>query len=305
MQTAPSRFASTLAASAVAAVLYIVAAPAYADEPDPASSAVRLPVAAAQRPITPPSLVFNPSLTFAVRHQVPQGSFIDLDVGASLGVTDNVSVRALVLPLQLSAPIGAGRRFQYGQTQGIRGPSIGATYRFVRGVIEIGASLDLRIFTIENLSGGAIIPSIPVRLHASDVVAIDFEPSVNITRATTTVKQPVFAAIGSAVVGSIPETVPANAVRVQLPTSVLYNMSEPVHVGVNSGLTIFDVSDAKNSTGVPAGVFLGYAVAGSSGPILDVDPFFEFPYLLLPGRTKVWNAEQYFVGVRVTGHLYW
>jgi hypothetical protein len=306
MRTRRPRFACTLV-PAVLAAWFSVVATAHADGPDAASIALRLPVAQAQRPITPPSLIFNPALTFDIRHQAVQGSFVDLGIGASLGITDNFSVRALVLPLQLSAPSGSGRSFQYGQTEGYRGPDIGATYRFVHGVVEVGAALDVRVFTIENLSGVAIVPSVPVRIHASDVVAIDFEPSVNITRATATAERRAFTPVSGVSGIAVPTTTtaPASAVRVQLPISVLYNVSEPVHLGVNSGLTIFDVNDAKNSTGIPAGAFLGYAVAGSSGPILDFDPFFEFPYLLLPGRSTVTNAEQYILGLRVTGHLYW
>jgi hypothetical protein len=304
MRSRRPRFACTFVAAILAAQLSVTAT-AHAD--GAGTSALRLPVAQAQRPITPPSLVFNPELTFDIRHRAAQGSFVDLGIGASLGITDDFSIRALVLPLQLSAPVGSGRSFQYGQTEGYRGPGIGTTYRFVRGVVEVGAALDFRVFTIENLSGVAIVPSVPIRIHASDVVAIDFEPSVNITRATATTQPRAFVPTGGIAVVAVPTTTtaPASAVRVQLPISVLYNVSEPVHLGLNSGLTIFDVNDAKNSTGIPAGAFLGYAVAGSSGPILDIDPFFEFPYLLLPGRSKVTNAEQYILGLRVTGHLYW
>ena len=60
----------------------------------------------------------------------------------------------------------------------------------------------------------------------------------------------------------------------------------------------------SNTTGIPFGIFGGYAVGGPSGPIVDIDPFFSFPYLFMPGRKSVTNTEQWVVGVNLVGHVY-
>ena len=71
-----------------------------------------------------------------------------------------------------------------------------------------------------------------------------------------------------------------------------------------SSSAIYDVSEARNTTGIPLGVFMGYAIAGSSGPGLDVAPYFNFPYFVMPGRTPVMHTGQYVVGLNLSGHLY-
>jgi hypothetical protein len=96
----------------------------------------------------------------------------------------------------------------------------------------------------------------------------------------------------------------ANAVRVNVPVTLLGNLTRSFDIGVTTGLTIYDTSDVRSSTGIPAGLLLGYAVPGPHGPVLDVDPFFDFPYLFTPGRTAATNTGQYQVGLTVTGYLY-
>ena len=86
--------------------------------------------------------------------------------------------------------------------------------------------------------------------------------------------------------------------------TLLGNLTRSFDVGVTTGLTIYDTSDVRSSTGIPAGLVLGYAVPGPHGPVLDVDPFFDFPYLVMAGRAAVTNTGQYQVGLTVRGYLY-
>ncbi len=282
-----------LSALAVLALAIGVASPsrAYADEPTeepPPAPRLRLPVSSAQRPLTIPELVLNPAMDFAAVHQGAQaGTYADLDGSVAIGLTDDLTLGALALPLQLAGPGANG--FRYGQNVGNRGPSLDGRYRFVRGpVVELAAGLTLRIFTLPGIRGSAIIPSVPVRFHVTDALRIDVVPAVNITRATQTTGP----------------RAPADAVRINVPVSVLYNITEPLDVGVTSGLTIYDVNDTKNTTGVPLGAFVGYAIAGTHGPVLDLGPFFTFPYLVMPGRATVTNTAQYVVGASLVGHVY-
>jgi hypothetical protein len=275
-------------------------APSALADPDPASP-LRLPVAVAERPLTIPSLILNPNLDSDVTRIPDVGgaaTYGNVGLAATFGITDDLEVRALVLPLQLAGPPGNG--FHYGETSENRGPSVGATYRFVRGVVELGAGLDIRGLTALGISGVAIIPDLALRIHAGKKVRIDIGAQLNITRASSTadmlcVPTPCVASGAS---------VPANMVRLAVPLSALYNIIDAIDVGVTTGLTIDNFSEWKTSTGIPVGIFAGYAIAGRQGPILDIEPFFTFPYLVMPWTSPVTNSGEYVVGLNLGGFIY-
>ncbi|HEX3594199.1 MAG TPA: hypothetical protein VHU80_03830, partial [Polyangiaceae bacterium] len=178
--------------------------------------------------------------------------------------------------------------FQYGETNRNQGPSIGAKYRFVRGEAELAADLTGHVFTLPGYSsGGSVIPAVLFRLHASPSFRIDLDPAVTFQLATQS-------GTGAS----------ANAVRLDVPLALLGNVTEALDLGLNTGLTIYDVSETRSSTGIPLGFFLGYVLRGAHGPAADIDPFFNFPYFVMPGRVSPTNTEQYQVGVTVTGYLY-
>jgi hypothetical protein len=173
-----------------------------------------------------------------------------------------------------------------------RGPEVGARYRFVRGSVEIAGALSGQVFTVPGLSGGAVIPSVPIRFHASESVRFDVVPTVSFWIATWAFTATQWT----------PSS--ANAVRVAVPLSARANLTPAFDVGMNTGLTVYDVSHAADTTGIPLGAFLGYVVAGPSGPVLDVDPYVTLPYLIMPWRSSATNTDQYVVGVNVTGYVY-
>jgi hypothetical protein len=278
------------------AAVVALAAPSALAEPsgaEPVKEGVaegRLPVAEAERPITLPRFVLNPELDFDVPHL--GANFVNLSLGASFGITDDFTVRAQVLPLQLAGPAGSG--FHYGQATGLvgidnPGPGIGATYRFVRGFVEVGGSLDANIITVQSVTGVVITPGIPVRIHATKQLRIDTGAYLPITRSTDGV-------------------LAANSVGLSIPASVLYDITEPIHVGLGTGFQIVDFSQPGGTVAIPLGIFAGYAIAGKDGPIVDIDPFFTFPALFTPGTTGP-NAKQtdtgdYVVGLSVGGFFY-
>jgi len=276
------------------AVLSIVAVASHPAHADDASPPLRLPVPEAQRPLTLPRLVLAPKAAFQVDQRPGEGSFAGIDVSGGLGLTDDLAVHALVAPLQLATPAGYGG-FQYGETNRNLGPGAGVTLRLLRGPLEIGADLSGHVFTIPHLSGGSVSPSLLFRWHATDMVVLHVAPAVVFQLATRTSSAPLAPASSSS---------QANAVRVEAPLTLLGNLTESFDVGVTTGLTIYDTSDTRNSTGIPAGVVLGYAVPGPHGPVVDINPFFNFPYLVMPGRASVTNTQQYQVGVSIRGYLY-
>jgi hypothetical protein len=251
---------------------------AHAEPPD--ESAMRLPVPESERPITLPRLVASAAVGFTFERYPGDLGYADLDVSGRFGITDDLSVHALVAPLQLSSPPGRGH-FEYGQSVGNQGPGLGATYRFLSGPVEIGADLTGYVFTIPGLAGGSLTPSLPIRFHTTWALRLDVDPDVVFVAET----------------GS-------NAVRLHVPVTLRANVTRSFDVGMTTGVSSYDLSNASRDTGVPLGFLLGYAIPGSAGPVADIDPFFTFPYLVLPGRASPMNSGQWEVGFTVTGFLY-
>jgi hypothetical protein len=271
-------------------------------------AAMRLPLAAAQRPLTLPRLILSPRLDFDVTHNVGGVSGY-LDGAMAFGLTDDFEMNVLFVPLRLWAPNSG---VQYGEVGRIEGPSLGALYRFVRGRFELGLGVDARAFTIPNVSGFSVAPTLPLRFHATDKLRLDLTLTVEFVHETVTTTNvvPGPAAItvtpGSVVLGTgvTAGSIEQNPVRLFVPLGLVYNLEDSVHVGANTGLTIYDLSDSSNTMGIPLGVSGGYAIAGPSGPVLDINPFFNFPYLLMPGRKSIDNAQQWVVGLNLIGHIY-
>jgi len=293
----------------VALGLMTLASPSLAE---PATGAVfaepsepRLPIEEAQRPLTLPRFVLDPTANLELTRLEANDAYGNLTGSLSFGITDDLVLRALVLPLQLAGP--GESAFHYGQTSGTRGPSIGATYRVVRGSFEVGLGLDLRVFTAANITGGAIIPTVPMRIHVGEHLRIDTAVTVQITRATTT-------ASGTTTIvnpggdNDIETTTSVatgdNTNSLRIPISALYNVTPSLYLGVTSGVTIDRIKHPDTSTGVPLGVFAGYTLAGKSGPVLDVEPFFTFPYFVTSGANSPTNTGEYLVGLNVRAFLY-
>jgi hypothetical protein len=222
-------------------------------------------------------------------------TFANLSLGASFGVTDDLTVRAQVLPLQLTGGTG----FHYGQSTGLFGvdnvgPGVGATYRFLRGDFELAASLDVNIITASSFSGVVLTPGVVARYHLGKSLRLDGAAYLPITRASENVGAMNFTTT----------SVGASGTGLVIPLSVLYDITEPIHVGVATGFQIGDFSDVGASDGIPLGVFAGYAVAGKDGPILDIDPFFTFSQLFTPGGASGTDSGSWVVGLQVGGFLY-
>ena len=265
----------------------------------------RYPLAEAERPLTLPKMVLmreldidvpRVSLPSPIGGQAAATSFANVSVGASFGITDDLTVRAQVLPLQLAG----GSGFHYGQTSGFYGvdnpgPGVGATYRFLRGDFEVGGSLDLNLITLSGASGVVITPGVPVRIHVGKSIRIDTGAYLPITRASID---------GSGAFGA-PSSIGASGTGLVIPASFLYDITEPLHVGVATGFQINDFSDVGNNTAIPLGIFAGYAIGGKDGPVLDIDPFFNFYELFTPGNVAgATNGGAYVFGLSVGGFLY-
>jgi hypothetical protein len=249
------------------------------DEAELPPREMRLPVAQAERPLTLPRFVLSPEVDFDVTRPFPAnaqtGYDLNLNLGASFGVTDNLTVRALVLPLWLGQ---TGVRI--GQPTENPGPSVGASYRVLRGTVEVASSADVAIITLSGLSGVVITPGVPVRIHATKQLRMDtglYTPIQFGSVPGATVREPTSPFPTSA------ESTPDNSVGLNIPVSALYDIIEPLHVGISSGFGISDFSSVRETEAIPLGFFAGYAIAGQDGPIVDIDPFFTFTRFINPG----------------------
>jgi hypothetical protein len=256
---------------------------------------LRLPIAEAERPITLPAHILSPEIDFDITRS-NGGTYANLALVGAYGLTDELGIRATVLPLQLAAP--GPNPFRYGQPTENVGPSVGATYRLSAGHVEFGASLDVAVSTIPNSSGIIFTPGIPVRFHVGKQIRVDTGLYIPINRLATTTTTQSFPA------QSTPSDAATTTAGFDVPLSFLYDVTEPLHVGVSTAFTVADDSQWSNTATIPVSFFTGYAVAGKEGPILDIDPFFTFPQLLTPGEASTTHAADYMIGLSLAAYLY-
>jgi hypothetical protein len=290
---------SRLAVAAFAALFALCASPARADSTEP--GAVRLPVAEAERPLTLPALILSPTLDANATHW-PEGTFANLTLGATFGVTDDVELDAQVLPVQLASPTGYGG-IHYGETSNYRGPRVGATLRLLRGIVEIGASFHLTVLTNTGRSGVVLEPGVPVYIHLLKDLRLDTGATLQVTlqsaQTGTAVTNP-GAPNETIVLGSATK----NDVDLTLPVDLLWSVTEAFHAGLNTGFRITDLSTAGTSSIIPLGAVIGYTVGGRQGPLVDIDPFFTFPGIFAPGAAQKTDTSWYVAGISVAGYLY-
>ncbi len=91
-----------------------------------------------------------------------------------------------------------------------------------------------------------------------------------------------------------------------MPLALVGNFTPWLAAGFTTGLNIYDTSNVRNTMGIPEGVALWFTGPGPLGPSVDVNPFFEWPYLIMPGRggSQMTNNGQYQVGVNLLVYLY-
>lgn len=261
------------AAGGLATLAYATAASA-----DEAAGTLRLPVSYVERGLTLPKMILAPEVDFGVA-RLGGATLVNLTALAQFSILDDLTVRATVAPLQLSPT------FYYGNIDA-PGPTVGATYRFVRGEVEVGASVDLGV-TAYQVTGVYFQAGLPVHVHFGTRARLD-----------TGVFLPV---------QSFPGT---TALGVNVPARLAVDIIEPLHVGVSTGFQIAELNPPKgvtvgNTAGVPLGIFGGYAIAGDKGPIVDIDPFFTWLAFIsgAPGITNP-DVKDFEVGVAVTGYIY-
>jgi hypothetical protein len=269
-----------------------VAAPTVGVIAPAAESGERLPVSYTERGITNPAMILSPYVDFNVtRLQIAAmglgapgtSTGAELGIGTGFSITDDFGVRA--------APVNV----IFGSNSQFQGLTFGATYRFLKGDFEMGGALDIFVST-PSPAGATFAPSVPMRLHFSKAAILDVQPTIPISTS-----------------GSGQNLAPGGTtVGLSVPIQFAYDLIEPVfHIGANTGVEMAFNPPAPvtvgDTFGIPLGVFFGYAVPSKNGPLLDIDPYFRWPALFLPGAPAPLDKVQaglFQAGVTVTGYIY-
>jgi hypothetical protein len=245
---------------------------AVAQEEPPATE--RLPTRYAERPLTLPRLVLAPSAALAIAH-VESGPISETGVAvgaaASIGITDDLTLSAAPLALALSPKV------EYA------GPTLGATFRFVHGVVELGASATATLRT-NDPTGVTLTPGIPLLVHLGRSARLDTGVAVPI--ATAKDQKP--------------------RAGLVVPVQLALQVADPVHLGFSTGVGMVLSDPGPSETlFVPLGVFAGVAIPGKDGPILDIAPTFAWNALFVPNATTdTVNFGVYTATLVLTAYLY-
>jgi hypothetical protein len=316
-----------LLGTAVGASLFLGLGVARADD-----EGSRLPIAYAARPLTLPKMVLSPDFeldftayNFGVTENLLGTSFsssttltfLNMAVGARFGILDDLEARVVAVPLQLFENLSSSTtvpgepsqsssqagKASYGNIN-TPGPTFGATYRLVKGDLELGAALDVSIVTYTDASGTLIVPSIPLRLHIGKSARLDTGVLIDIATAGSVSTGPSSGGSG----GSISSSGSNVVAGMQIPLRVGFDITRQIHLGGETGFTIADFSNAGHTIEIPLGVFGGYTVVGGKeGPLIDIDPFFRWPLFFFPGAPDGLSAVEpgsFMVGVEAAGYLY-
>jgi hypothetical protein len=260
------------------------------------------PVSYVERPLTLPKLTLAPSLELDIDRllitpsagtgvggllvAISGGLVSGMQIGAAFGITDDLEVGAIVLPILFTQGGGYGGQF-VGEEGTFGEPTIYGTYRLLhREAFDLGARLSIQVLVPENgLGGGAIIePSVPLLVHVGKRLRFDAEVGIPIIAGSKT---------GLTNGGSV-------TAGLDVPLRLAFDVIEPLHVGVSTGFAVDDFGQAADSTRIPLGVFFGYAV-GEKRPIIDIDPFFSFYDFITPGGTATFGLDKVNPGIFVAG----
>jgi hypothetical protein len=256
-------------------LLCLVAAPSAALAQEEGGGAIRLPVGYAARPLTLPRLVLAPEAAFTVL-QLPgitvmgttttPDAIVALGFGAAFGVTDDLQVDALLLPFTISPEANFGD------------PELGATLRFLRSTVEMGARVSISL-PVQTESDFGIDLGLPVLVHVGAHGRLDTGFFVGMVFANDTV------------------------IAERIPIAYTHDLTESLFVGLDTGVGV-EKADFDTLT-VPLGLHVGYTIPSATGPMLEIGGRFAWPWFLLPGASdsKV-NADIYELGVVATYFIY-
>jgi hypothetical protein len=202
-------------------------------------------------------------LKTSIKSAPPQaGAVLGVDLGAALGLTDQISADATFVPLEL-AP-----RFRYGN------PTFGVSYLLVE-TRPYDVAADVHV-TFNTGRGSAIQP-----LEPGVLMVLRFDPDIRVDTGAY-----------------VPLTLGRrSAVDVRIPAGVAVQLTNRIHASANTGLTVKDITRPARSAAIPFGLSAGFSTPVSRGIVVDVRPFISWPDFVTPGGTQAINAATFVAGV--------
>lgn len=256
--------------------LALVSLPARGDD-DP--DVYPLPYGA--RPLTLHARSLSPFVAVDVTRFVADPGAVQRDLttsltvqsGAKFGITNDLEVDAALVQIQVVPALAYGN------------PTLGATFRFVGTVIELGVRAGLTFLTASATAGIIAEPSLPILIHFGKSARLDFSAGLPVT-----VQRGVKPTIG-----------------LDLPVAFALNPIENLHLGARTSVYIIDFQDPGESVTLPLGLFAGLSF-GTDSPLLEIAPFFTWPKFAQPGAsnpgTQKLNTDLYTAGLSVRGFLF-
>jgi hypothetical protein len=267
---------------------------ALAGEPSPHEA---LPVRYVDRGLTLPALTLSPSFDVGVTHS-EIGSFtlnqVPVDLGASLGVVDDLQVDLVPATLQIvRADVGGASdtKVFYGTFK------LGATYRFFDSdVVELGGRFEFGATGLDDTVH--MTASVPVRIHAGNVVRIDTGLALSMIIPTKG------GSVDGGLVGAGHPSPLYALMGPGIPFDVTFQLGDHAFVGLDLGFGLASFSGEANPDGSTSvdrsafgslGAHLGGTISdGAERPVADIAGVFDFPAFVFaedrPPLQQVWYA---------------
>ncbi len=254
-----------------------VSLPARGDDDNP--DVYPLPYGA--RPLTLHARSLSPFVAVDVTRFVADPRAVQRDLttsltvqsGAKFGITNDLEVDAALAQIQVLPALAYGN------------PTLGATFRFVGTVIELGVRAGLTFLTASATAGIIAEPSVPVLIHFGKSARLDFSAGLPVT-----LQRGVKPTVG-----------------LDLPVAFALNPIENLHLGARTSVYILDFRDPGESVTLPLGLFAGLSF-GTDSPLVEIAPFFTWPKFAQPGAsnpgTQKLNTDLYTAGLSVRGFLF-
>jgi hypothetical protein len=194
--------------------------------------------------------VLDPYITPVITGQAGNPPAVGASIGATWGIASGVHLDAQTAPLYVVPP-----------RQGPGQHRLTLTGQFINTRhFKLGASLQ----TMLDTSGqgplfNTVQPGLPVILGVSEHLRIDTGAQVPVT---------------------------SGKIGFRVPLGVYVQLTERVHGGATSALSVQDVRDARATTTIPLGFTLGYSGTEEQAN-LGVAPYFLFTQFYTPAAAKV------------------
>jgi hypothetical protein len=209
-----------------------------------------------------PAGLLIPNLKTSITSQPDTDAALEMDLGAALGLTDRLSADATLVPLVLTP------RFRYGN------PRFGVTYKLATSKpFDVAATVHI---TFNTSRGSAIRP-----LEPGVLMILRFDPNLRVDTGAY-----------------VPITIGRkSAMDVRIPASVAVQLTSRIHAGVNTGITVKDITRPERTGAIPLGFSGGYSTAVSRGVVVDVLPFISWPNFIASGGKQTVHPNHFVVGV--------